>query len=400
MYMVGRALLRNSVFLQYHIQTEQLASGAVSSGECDVAEGSFHAPNALKTSIKSHFIKEFFCSTHTLHLGPKGTSNLELFFLPFDMHTRYCVIILSNKKIGELIYVLEGKGMLPLPSRLFPLDSSTPLDFSSSPDKVPTNKDPVLYLKSKFHQILVVDLKLPLINEAKEKALTFAAQQQISKIEYEKRLITGTLESSSIRVAVALLGLSKIEVAADEYVPVPLYFVPDCPGRYPCKILLTSKYDVRVYCIEGVVNEEHAEARFDFETPAFKALTHNIPIGRLILQNEDGMEHVFDIKGIGKRPLALEHITVNCQVGEKTNISIMVPNYTLTMLTFKVSSDLPMVWGKPDITIDPDNPAPYILHVCPWKRGVFKVTALKGKTPGHHRVACVPEQLSSPVRTQ
>ncbi|KAB1252906.1 Cilia- and flagella-associated protein 47, partial [Camelus dromedarius] len=207
---------------------------------------------------------------------------------------------------------------------------------------------------------------------------------------------------------------------ADEYVPVPLYFVPDCPGRYPCKILLTSKYDVRVYCIEGVVNEEHAEARFDFETPAFKALTHNIPInnetnnewkyqvtiegkwfygppvlhvgpgetahypltfkpilecvimGRLILQNEDGMEHVFDIKGIGKRPLALEHITVNCQVGEKTNISIMVPNYTLTMLTFKVSSDLPMVWGKPDITIDPDNPAPYILHVCPWKRGVFK----------------------------
>ncbi|XP_032330539.1 cilia- and flagella-associated protein 47 [Camelus ferus] len=451
--------------------------GAVSSGECDVAEGSFHAPNALKTSIKSHFIKEFFCSTHTLHLGPKGTSNLELFFLPFDMHTRYCVIILSNKKIGELIYVLEGKGMLPLPSRLFPLDSSTPLDFSSSPDKVPTNKDPVLYLKSKFHQILVVDLKLPLINEAKEKALTFAAQQQISKIEYEKRLITGTLESSSIRVAVALLGLSKIETctlfnisklkkpnsisyntelslpqhfnfpntvcipqvpgtqvkltqsqginsanktAADEYVPVPLYFVPDCPGRYPCKILLTSKYDVRVYCIEGVVNEEHAEARFDFETPAFKALTHNIPInnetnnewkyqvtiegkwfygppvlhvgpgetahypltfkpilecvimGRLILQNEDGMEHVFDIKGIGKRPLALEHITVNCQVGEKTNISIMVPNYTLTMLTFKVSSDLPMVWGKPDITIDPDNPAPYILHVCPWKRGVFK----------------------------
>nr|XP_031529130.1 cilia- and flagella-associated protein 47 [Vicugna pacos] len=472
--------------------------GAVSSGECDVAEGSFHAPNALKTSlnemirqqaliyvltaIKSHFIKEFFCSTHTLHLGPKGTSNLELFFLPFDMHMRYCVIILSNKKIGELIYVLEGKGMLPLPSRLFPLDSSTPLDFSSSPDEVPTNKDPVLYLKSKSHQILLVDLKLPLINEAKEKALTFAAQQQISKIEYEKRLITGTLESSSIRVAVALLGLSKIEtcilfnisklkrpnstsyntelslpqhfnfpktvcipqvpgtqvkltqsqginsanntvivlIAADEYVPVPLYFIPDYPGRYPCKILLTSKYDVRVYCIEGVVNKERAEARFDFETPAFKALTYNIPInnetnnewkyqvtiegkwfygppvlhvgpgetahypltfkpilecvimGKLILQNEDGMEHVFDIKGIGKRPLALEHITVNCQVGEKTNISIMVPNYTLTMLTFKVSSDLPMVWGKPDITLDPENPAPYILHVCPWKRGIFK----------------------------
>ena len=79
-----------------------------------------------------------------------------------------------------------------------------------------TKDDPVLYLKCKFHQILDVDLKLPLTNEAKEKALTFAAQQQMSKIEYERRLITGTLESSSIRVAIALLGLTKIEVGMEE----------------------------------------------------------------------------------------------------------------------------------------------------------------------------------------
>lgn len=30
------------------------------------------------------------------------------------------------------------------------------------------------------------------------------------------------------------------------------------------------------------------------------------------------------------------------------------------------------MWGNPDITIDPDNTVPYILHVCPWKRGIFK----------------------------
>lgn len=74
------------------------------------------------------------------------------------------------------------------------------------------NEDPVLYLKCKLHQSLDVDLKLPLTNEAKERALVFAAQQQMSKIEYERRLITGTLESSSIRVAIALLGLTKVEV--------------------------------------------------------------------------------------------------------------------------------------------------------------------------------------------
>ena len=67
-------------------------------------------------------------------------------------------------------------------------------------------------------------------------------------------------------------------LAADGSVPVPLQFVPINPGRYPCKILLTSKYDVRVYCIEGVEDEDYPDARFDFETPAFQALTQNIPI--------------------------------------------------------------------------------------------------------------------------
>uniref|UniRef100_A0A8C9M843 Calponin-homology (CH) domain-containing protein n=1 Tax=Panthera tigris altaica TaxID=74533 RepID=A0A8C9M843_PANTA len=433
-------------------------------------------------AIKSTFIREFFCSTHTLHLGVKGTSSLELLFLPFDMHTRYCVIILRNKAIGELIYVVEGKGTIPLPSNFHPTDSSTPLGYSSSPEEGRDN--PVLYLKCELRQVLDVDLKLPLTNEAKEKALAFAAQQQMSDIEYERRLITGTLESSSVRVAIALLGLTKIETCAlfttsklkkpksisytaelslpeyfdipkKIYIPqipetqtkltqpqgiqpanktggsvlVPLRFVPLSAGRYPCKILLTSRYDVRVYCIEGIVNAEEPEARFEFETPAFEALTQNIPVnnktknewkcqvtiegewfygpsvlyvgagetvqypltfrpileceimGRLIVQNEaDGMEYVFDIKGIGKRPLALEHIIINCQVGEMTNKPIMVPNHTKTIQTFKVSSDLPMVWGNPVITIDPDSTIPYILHVLPWKRGIFKGNKTISKT--------------------
>lgn len=79
------------------------------------------------------------------------------------------------------------------------------------------NKDgSVLYLKCELHQVLDVDLKLPVTNEAKEKALAFAAQKQMSDIEYERRLITGTLESSSVRVAIALLGLTKTEVRMED----------------------------------------------------------------------------------------------------------------------------------------------------------------------------------------
>ena len=39
-----------------------------------------------------------------------------------------------------------------------------------------------------------------------------------------------------------------------------------------------------------------------------------------------------------------------------------------------------MVWGNPVITIDPDSTIPYILHVLPWKRGIFKGNKTISKT--------------------
>lgn len=72
--------------------------------------------------------------------------------------------------------------------------------------------EPVLFLKCCVKNLLEEYLKIPLINEAREKALALAAQQRMSAVEYERRKVTGTLESSSVRVAVAALGLSTVEV--------------------------------------------------------------------------------------------------------------------------------------------------------------------------------------------
>ncbi|KAL4693605.1 hypothetical protein H8957_002565 [Semnopithecus entellus] len=212
-----------------------------------------------------------------------------------------------------------------------------------------------------------------------------------------------------------------ILIVSDGCVPLPLQFLPLHPGRYPCKILLKSRYDVRAYYVEGIVNEEQPEATFEFETPAFEALTQNIPVknqtndkctfqvtiegewfcgpvdlhvgpgevvqypltfkpifecvitGKLILQNEvDGMKHIFDIKGVGKKPSALEHITVECQVGNVTQKHITLPNLTNTALTFKVTADLPIVWGNPQISVYPYKEILYLINVRPWKRGILK----------------------------
>ncbi|XP_013929329.1 PREDICTED: uncharacterized protein LOC106555086 [Thamnophis sirtalis] len=335
---------------------------------------------------------------------------------------------------------------------------------------------PVLYLKCLLTDILKEKLKIPLINEAREKALAIAAQQHMSTLEYERRRATGTLESSSVRVAIAALGLSRVEkdalhnyplfsekcieynvevsmpeffeipskiyipvlascrvnssktrkqdhcfdTAEDDAIELPLTFKPWHVGRYPCHILLESKYDVRLFKIECVVNTDTFEAELEFVTPAYQAAIQDIPItnlsqqdwklkadlnghcfygppviyvapgetsmyplmfkstaecvtmGQLTLQNEaDGTAHIFLLKGIATKPLALDHIKLDCQVRQTIQKVIMVPNFTKNELIYKVSSDLPIVSGEMTLKVEPGDTAAYTLNISPWKRGNF-----------------------------
>ncbi|XP_074066731.1 cilia- and flagella-associated protein 47 [Macrotis lagotis] len=428
--------------------------------------------NILNTSIKCSFMKEFFCQVQSVYLEAKGTSSIYLHFLPFDLNKRYCVIIFSNYKIGEFLYIVEGTSAVPLPSRFLPVNNSSIMNYNHPPDEDLSKDDPILHLKCDLHNFLELELKLPLVNEARAKALVFSAHQQMSSLEYERRKITGTLDSSSVRAVIALLGLTKLEtrmlfhnaksksilyttelslpeyfdIPKKIYIPslpqnklkavnmeapqkleqadyalLPLRFVPLTAGRYPCFVLLKSSHDIRLFSIECVVNANCPEAKLQFETPAFEALTQDIPIsnqtqtkwkcivtikgdwfygpsvlyvksgetayypltfkpilecevtGTLILKNKtDGVEQIFELKGLGKKPLPLDHAVIDCQVGKMTKKPIIVPNYTNNLLTYKVTSDLPIVWGCPRITIEPDNMISYILHICTWKRGTFK----------------------------
>uniref|UniRef100_H2ZY45 CFA47 protein n=1 Tax=Latimeria chalumnae TaxID=7897 RepID=H2ZY45_LATCH len=170
----------------------------------------------------------------------------------------------------------------------------------------------------------------------------------------------------------------------DGAVVLSMKFTPKGPGRYPCEILLQSSHDIRVYNVECVVNVDGVEAQLDFVTPAYQAVTQDIPIsnqtqqdwkveahlegdgffgppliyvqagettqyplmfkpafectatGKLTLQNKtDGTEHVFGLKGVGKRPLALDHIKIGCQVRQITQKVLTIPNFTQARLTCK-----------------------------------------------------------------
>ncbi|XP_028902353.1 cilia- and flagella-associated protein 47 isoform X2 [Ornithorhynchus anatinus] len=442
--------------------------------------GSHNQDTFPQTSNQSGFLKEFFCPVKSLFLEAESSSVLDIYFLPFDLQKRYCGIILSNKEIGEFLCMVEGTSTIPLASHFLTMDSPNVLQIINNAAE--SNKTAqVLYLKCGLHETLEENLKIPLVNEARERALAIAAQQQMSDLEYERRKVTGTLESSSVRVAIAVLGLSgveaqtlhmpskypkkvrpvsyTVEVSMPEHFQVPsklsipqfpksranskatqqeryqviknsesdgafvlpIKFVPLHAGRYPCQILLQSTHDIRVYALECVVNTDIAETDLEFVTSACEALIQDIPInnrtsqdwkcqailegkwfygppmiyvgpgettqyplmfkpifeceteGKLTLQNEtDGTEHIFGLKGTGKKPLALDHVVIDCQVRQMTHKVLMVPNYTKSRLTYQVTTDLPMVGGAPTIILEPGEIIPYTLHIYPWKRGITK----------------------------
>ncbi|XP_074672980.1 cilia- and flagella-associated protein 47 [Strix aluco] len=330
--------------------------------------------NNLNCSDQSSLLHEFFSPMEKLSLEARSSAGLDIHFLPFNLEKRYCTVILVNELIGEIIYLIEGTGDIPLPSGLLPMDSPNVLHVSSTLEG-PSAVEPVLYLKCGLAQILEENLRIPLINESREKALAIAAQQQMSTIEYERRKITGTLQSSSVRVATALLGLSRVErhallkprkfppelkyvdysveVSMQEFfevpekfsipvlassrvnlkvpsakdlslqqtdrsdaVELPMKFIPRDAGCYHCQILLKSSCDVRVYEIECVVNTDHGEGELEFLTPVYQAVIQDIPISNMSSQDWK-LEAVLEGQGFYGPPL------INVGLGETALYPLM-----------------------------------------------------------------------------
>ncbi|XP_053790649.1 cilia- and flagella-associated protein 47 isoform X2 [Vidua chalybeata] len=453
------------------------------------------------SSDQSGLLHEFFSPMEKLFLKGKGSAALDIHFLPFHQEKRYCTVILVNEKIGEFVYLIEGTGDLPLPSELPALDNPNVLQATSEDA---STAQPVFYLKCGLGQTLEENLRIPLINESRERALALAAQQQMSSVEYERRSMTGTLQSSSVRVATALLGLSRVErdallkprrhppelkyvhysvevsikhlfevpkkfsipvlssarlnlntssascpasqkTGGSDTVEFPIKFTPKRAGCYHCQILLKSSCDIRVYEIECVVNAEQADAQLEFLTPAYQTVTQEIPIsnissedwrfeavlegqcfhgppvinvpiggtvpypitfkpvaecvimGRLILRNVTaGTQNIFSLKGIGKKPLPQDSIVVECQVGKVAHKILWVHNYTKKMLKYKVYSNLSMLSGAPDITVNPEDTAAYTLSISPCRRGVFQgVISFVAQDEDQQQ----PQGSSSPQRT-
>ncbi|XP_051799231.1 cilia- and flagella-associated protein 47 isoform X2 [Acanthochromis polyacanthus] len=201
-------------------------------------------------------------------------------------------------------------------------------------------------------------------------------------------------------------------------VDIPLRFQADSVGRYACEVVLKSWCDTRVYQLEALVTAQGESVHLDFSSPAHRSVTQQLPLhnethqdwkmeaqvcgegfsgpsvvnvpagtrasypltfhpaaqgvvtGTLSLHKDcDGTEHVFSLRGVGERPLPVDHVVLLCTAGRTTHTQLDVPNYSQSKVNLKVVTDLSAVSGSPSLEIKPGRTAAYTLAVSPWKRG-------------------------------
>ena len=61
-------------------------------------------------------------------------------------------------------------------------------------------------------------------------------------------------------------------------IPLPVTFQPKGPGHYPCRIILKSAHDMRVYQLECTVTPEGSALELEFTSPAQQSVTQDIPV--------------------------------------------------------------------------------------------------------------------------
>ncbi|KAK0148390.1 Cilia- and flagella-associated protein 47 [Merluccius polli] len=425
---------------------------------------------------------EFFSVVKTVCLKPGQVDTLEVHFLPLSPGTKHCSLLLLCPQVGDMVYSVKAVAELPLPCPLTATPTARlapPPDTAANPKlslswlSLPSHTDiasvhpdggePVLGLRCVVGEVCEVLLRVPRVNEARERALVLWAQHSMSPHERRRRRLTHTLDSSSVRTAAALRKATKqqtdlmrgvahsegleysVEVSLPDHfdvphtvampvrdhtvappdptaewecVSVPVSFQANVAGQFRCQLVLRSWLDTRVYVLEMLVTAQGGHAHLDFSLPAHQSITQDIPLhnetrqawrlrakvsgpgfsgpelldvpaekkasypltfrptvqcvvtGKLSLVNDsDGTEHTFTLRGTGQRPRPVDHLVLHCQVGQVTHTELRVPNYSRHTLTLQVVTDLSIASGATSLEIKPGHTAAYTLAVSPWKRG-------------------------------
>ncbi|CAI9721780.1 ciliaflagella47-likeassociated and flagella-associated 47-like isoform X2 [Octopus vulgaris] len=253
--------------------------------------------NPVKRNKK---VKSFHCQTQSIYLPESGKGSIEIIFLPFFMGSAHCNVTLNNSVIGDFIYEIKALSKTPLATSL---TNFIPDREESSP----------YFGKRKKH-----------VGTKERKTLVYwkcEVEEQMTELEFYRRTLTNTLESSS-RAAEAYVAMTNLtenllrswhkerktltfnieysnrnfsfpntihfEVKEsrkenilglqNEHFRVPVTFSAESSGHFECQILLSAKDDIRLYKLECTAYPKGSKIEIEFQTPVLQKTVQDIPV--------------------------------------------------------------------------------------------------------------------------
>jgi hypothetical protein len=222
--------------------------------------------------ITSH--RQFISSlSEIVFESEKSSDNLEIEFIPITLGTFRCLLLFSDDNTGEFIYQVIAKSVLP-----------PPVDVTSAKLKVECGKK------------ISVPIQADPLNTNLTRAMAYAIERQSTGPSSERKFKDLCTRRQRDLENMFKQGLSQMKFtivcSASQFFNVPtevvltkggatsfpVTFRPGKAGDYPCKLLLTSTNDIRLYSLKGLGTSATKELSVEFSTVAGKAVKQDIPI--------------------------------------------------------------------------------------------------------------------------
>jgi len=76
------------------------------------------------TDSSSARLRSFFALSQSVDIAANDSADVDVCFLPFSPGNYQCALILTDDAVGELLYLINGTALLPLPEEIPVLKNS------------------------------------------------------------------------------------------------------------------------------------------------------------------------------------------------------------------------------------------------------------------------------------
>ena len=369
----------------------------------------------------------FWTAQDVINVKKNDKAKLVMQFIPFVRGNYSCKVTLSDEKVGEVIHIIKGTALHPVPFEKVSFQTEL---------ATPQSKDIVVPQKNVSQEKGATVLHNERFKGFKSKMKGTdkhdkSAEVNVKyKVEYSSPFFTGPKE-------LAMVGEKTEEEPKKKGVPkgqlsLHVTFQPKGPGVYPGRITLTSDGDVRIIDIEGKSRSPGMKADLEFICNARQVIQQELPLtnktakdwtiqavltgeyfsgareivvkagktknyllsfqpawvcdvkGQLLLKNTDTLEkYTYHLHARADEPLAESTLNTECIARSSTTLVIDVPNITSDDVLYSVETDVPFARGAPSLLVPKLETGKYSLLLKP---------TLSGKTTGSITFSTPTEQ--------